>query len=62
VSSIWKVSGDVGAAIGKSWSETLVVQLLRGVTYTPVSHFFWGGEVFETGFLCVALAVLELTL
>jgi hypothetical protein len=29
------------------------------------SFFFWGGgggERFETGFLCVALAVLELTL
>jgi hypothetical protein len=24
--------------------------------------FFWGGGGFETGFLCVALAVLELTL
>jgi hypothetical protein len=24
--------------------------------------FFWGGQFFETGCLCVALAVLELTL
>jgi hypothetical protein len=24
--------------------------------------FFWGGGRFETGFLCVALAVLEFTL
>jgi hypothetical protein len=27
----------------------------------PAGHFFWGVGV-ETGFLCVALAVLELTL
>lgn len=50
MSSIWKVSGDVGAAIGKSWSETLVVQLLRGVTYTPVSHFFGAGRFSRQGF------------
>jgi hypothetical protein len=24
--------------------------------------FFWGGWLFETGFFCVAVAVLELTL
>ena len=31
--------------------------------FFPLGHsFFFGGGRFETGFLCIALAVLELTL
>jgi hypothetical protein len=33
-----------------------------GDSMTAIHGFFWGGGWFETGFLCIALAVLELTL
>jgi hypothetical protein len=37
-------------------------QILKSLIYLFCFFFLGGGWFFETGFLCVALAVLELTL